>query len=106
LPGQGCVGFAAANPDLRFQWEGEGGLLRFYFLAASDPDTPAIDTVLVIQDPSGVWHCNDDSFDTSQPTIDFNPSQRGYYQIWVGTYYAGQNGAGTLNVTELDANHP
>jgi hypothetical protein len=106
LPGQGCVGFAAVNPDLRFQWEGEGGLLRFYFFPATDPDTPAIDTVLVIRDPAGAWHCNDDSYGTSHPTIDINPSQRGYYEIWVGTYSAGEYGAGTLNVTELDTNHP
>ena len=62
--------------------------------------------MLVIRDPAGGWHCNDDSYGTPHPTIDFNPSQRGYYEIWVGTYHAGQNGTGTLNVTELDTNHP
>ena len=37
---------------------------------------------------------------------DIYPSQPGYYQIWVGTYQPGQNPPGTLNITQLDTNHP
>lgn len=101
LPGRGCPGWAAANPDLQFDWVGSG-LLRFYFL----PDDPGADTVLVIYDPSGNWQCVDDSYGGVHPTVDFNPSQNGLYEIWVGTYEERVSIPGTLFVTELDANHP
>ena len=84
-----------------FRWVGSG-FLRFYWL----PDSADADTVMVIYDPLGQWHCLDDSFSPRHPTIDFNPSQDGYYQIWVGTYSPGQNPPGTLYITEMDTNHP
>lgn len=102
LSDRGCVGWTDTNPDLSFEWEGSG-FLRFYYLPQGiDP----VDTTLIVHDPAGGWYCGDDSFSTRNPTIDFNPSQRGFYEIWVGTYYAGSTTPGILYVTELEANHP
>jgi hypothetical protein len=104
VPGGGCPGWAAINPDLRFEWVGSG-LLRFYYLP-DDPGADGADTVLVIYDPTGTWRCDDDSYGTRHPTIDFNPSQNGTYEVWVGTYSGGYYIPGTLFITEMDANHP
>ena len=99
--GDGCVGWAASNPDLQLDWSGTT-LLRFYFI----PDNLLADTVLVINDPSNTWHCVDDSFATPHPTLDFDPSQTGFYEIWIATYADGATLPGTLYITELDDNHP
>lgn len=98
-----CAGFVTTNPDLELTYTGSsGGLLRFYFVA----DEAGADTVLVINDPAGDWWCADDSFDGFDPTVDFLPALDGVYDIWVGTYTAGELIPGTLAVTEVDGNHP
>jgi predicted Ser/Thr protein kinase len=98
----GCRGYGAEAPDFRLRWEGEGGLLRFFFL----PDE-AGDTGLVINAPDGSWNCNDDSFGTLNPTVEFASSRPGQYDIWVTTYASpGQFIPGTLNITELSSVTP
>jgi hypothetical protein len=105
LPRLGCTGWVASAPDLGFQWVGGGGLLRFYFIP-DRREAGESDTVLLIYSPSGTWHCADDSYDTLHPTIDFNPSQDGFYMIWAGTYHQGLFVPGKLHVTEVATNHP
>jgi hypothetical protein len=95
--GGNCFGWAATNPDFRVQWDGFG-FLRFFFVADSG------DTTLIINDPVGGWHCNDDSFGTIDPSIDFGDAQDGQYDIWVGSFSSGEFISGTLYVTELDYN--
>jgi len=99
-----CTGWAAPNPDLRLNWEGDT-FLRFFFIP-DDPNIQGSDTVLVINDPSNTWYCVDDSFGTLHPTVDFDPSQQGTYDIWVATYGEGTPVSGTLYITEFDGNHP
>jgi len=77
-------------------------LLRFYFIA----DTPGEDATLIINDSDSNWQCNDDSFGTRNPAIDFSPPESGWYDIWVGSYSAGANISGTLYITEYSTNHP
>mgnify|MGYP001613565557 FL=1 len=90
------------SPDVELQWTGAGTLLRIYFIA----DDAAGDTVLVINDPEGTWWCVDDSFGTSNPTIDFATGPNGVYDIWVASYVNGEFIPGTLYITELSTNHP
>jgi serine protease Do len=97
--GSGCVGFAAQAPDFRFQWTGNGGLLRFLFVAGGDSG-------LVINAPDGSWHCNDDSYDTLNPTVDFPAGPSGRYDIWVTSYRSNDVIDGTLNITEFDYETP
>ena len=100
--GGGCVGYAEANPDYEVHYvAGIMSLLRFYFVASSGGDA-----TLIINDSAGNWQCNDDSFGSSNPSIDFSPPESGWYDIWVGSYSSGDFNAGTLNITELDSNHP
>jgi hypothetical protein len=101
--GGGCLGYATAAPDFRLNYTAASSSLRFYFVA----DTPGDDTTLVINDPSGNWYCGDDSYGTVNPTVDFNgAAPGGIYDIWIASYDAGTYHAGTLNITELDSNHP
>ena len=100
--GAECPGFVTAAPDLEITWTGTGGGLRFYFIA----ETVGDDTVMVINDPNGEWWCGDDSYEGYNPTIDFTTAPDGVYDIWVGTYGADTLIAGSLLVTEVDANHP
>lgn len=98
--GGGCVGFAANNPDVRLNYTGGGfPMLRVYFIGAGD-------TTLIVNDASGGWHCSDDSFGGSNPSLDFGSPASGQYDIWVGSYSAETFVSGTLYFSELDSNHP
>lgn len=96
--GGSCVGWAAVSPDFRVFWNGTG-FLRFYFVGEGD-------TSLIINTPDGSFYCNDDSFDTFNPTIDFATAPAGQYDVWIGSYEEGSFVSGTLFITELDTNHP
>jgi hypothetical protein len=96
--GAGCNGYIfGPNPDLKLQFSGSGSQLGIYV-------TADIDTTLVINDPQGNWHCNDDSayLDNSNPGILFENPSDGLYDIWVGTYAdIGANSTGNLVISEL-----
>jgi hypothetical protein len=93
--GVGCVGWAAARPDLIVDFQGWGFRLRFH--AASDRDT-----ALVVLDPSGTWHCDDDAGGNGNPDLTIEPALPGAYRVWVTTFAEG-NAEATLNVTERTA---
>lgn len=90
---ESCWGYIASVPDFRINWSGEGGDLRIFFVGDGD-------TTLIINDPSGGWHCNDD-FDDMNPLVGFENSAAGQYDIWVGSFEVDTNVFGTLYVTEL-----
>lgn len=98
--GGGCRGFATEAPDFSVNFTaGAFPLLRFYFIGSGD-------TTMIINSPSGSYFCNDDSFGTLNPTIDFNSPSSGRYDIWIGSFASGSFVSGTLNVTENSGNHP
>jgi hypothetical protein len=74
-----CTGFVTAEPTFRFKWEGEGEVLTL-FVEAED------DTTLIVRDPSGTFHCNDDSAGSSNlnPLSVMTPTA-GYYYVWAGS---------------------
>ncbi len=94
----GCLGFTTAAPDVQITWTGGGNFLRWFFV----PDTPGDDTTLIINDPNGNWHCNDDWDPTSlNPMVDLASAPDGIYDIWVGVFPPGGTISGTLNLTEF-----
>ena len=96
----GCTGFAAAAPTFSVTYSaGAFSLLRFFYVGSSN-------AVLVVRDPFGGLRCNNDSFSTTNPTVDFNTPSNGTYLVWVGTTTSGGATSGTLSVTEQNGNHP
>lgn len=101
--GDACDGFAEPNPDYEVHYNaGDQDLLRFYFVA----DSPGDDATLIVNDADSHWHCSDDEYGSSNPSIDFAPPESGWYDIWIGSYSAADYISGTLYITELNSNHP
>lgn len=98
--GDDCRGYAIAAPDFRiFYTAGRSSLLRFFFVGDGD-------TTLIVNGPDATWHCNDDSFGSLNPTVDFDNPQSGQYDIWVGSFQQGSFIRGTLFVTQESGNTP
>lgn len=94
-----CRGFVTAQPDVIVRYSNPASFLRFYVRAPGD-------TTLVINDGAGHWHCSDDEGGGLNPMIDLARPAAGQYDIWVGSYRAGENIRTTLHVTELTGNRP
>jgi len=100
--GGDCAGWASVAPNVQFDWVGDPGGLRFYFL----PGGAASDTALVVRDPVGVWHCNNDSYGTRHPTIDLPAAPEGRYDLWITSIDPGAAVVGGLFFTTPEGNHP
>jgi|GEM_PF-964418 len=74
----GCNGFIARDPDYLLNYT--AGAYQLFLSATSYEDT-----VLVVRDPNGDWHCNDDH-QYLNPAVGFPNPGSGEYRIWVGTY--------------------
>ena len=94
-----CRGFVTAQPDVIVRYHNPRSWLRFFVCAPGD-------TTLVINDSAGRWWCSDDEGGSLNPMIDMTGPGAGQYDIWVGSYRAGENIRGTLYVTELSGNRP
>jgi serine protease Do len=89
--GDGCLGFAASNPDYRIEWSGSAPLLRIFFVSDDD-------TTLIVGTPSGEFVCNDD-FNGLDPLVDIPNPSAGTYNIWVGSFGSDEIVPGTLSIT-------
>lgn len=92
--GPGCVGHAMARPDFIVRYSDPGARLRF------DVRANGGDTTLVLHTPDGRWLCDDDSGRGSNPRIELSDPPAGSYDIWVGSYRAGQNLRAVLSVSQ------
>lgn len=96
LPGH-CTGhIVTGQPDIRLNFTPGSAPLRIASCADSD-------TSLIINDPSGTWHCNDDTEGTN-PVVAFQSPRAGQYDIWVGTYAAGSSQPATVRISEFTDN--
>lgn len=96
--GDSCVGFATQAPDYRISWTDTSENLKFSFEAHDSGN----DTTIIISDPTGNWHCNDDgSGNTLNPLYNFMNPPEGQYDIWIGSYEEGEYIDGVLKVSEL-----
>jgi hypothetical protein len=91
--GQGCVGFATAQPQFSVAVEGEVASLHVYF--AGDGDT-----ALIVNDPNRRWLCNDDAAGSTNPLVSVTDVQTGRYDIWVSSYYSGARPSGVLYISQ------
>lgn len=95
----GCRGFVTNQPDVIVRYNSPASFLRFFVRAQGD-------TTLVINDASGRWYCDDDSGGGTNPMVDINNPSGGQFDVWIGSYQAGQNIRGQLGITELRSNRP
>lgn len=88
LLADGCVGFvSAARADFGFDYE--TGDFQLGIFAEGDSDS-----TLVVRDPAGEWHCNDDFSRAGghNPGVEFADPMSGFYRVWVGAYSADEVG--------------
>ncbi len=90
--GAGCSGSIARAPDYQITYTAG----RQPLIIRTEADT---DTTLVINDPDGVWHCDDDGRGDRNAEVNLDKPSSGIYDIWVGTY-GGGTAAATLILTE------
>lgn len=86
--GSGCRGDIGVRPDVRLHYEA-GRVFPLHIYATSDTDL-----TLVVRDPAGEWHCNDD-YDGLDPAIRLENPRSGTYEIWVGVYRGFLSESGT-----------
>lgn len=96
-----CVGWVSTSPDYQITYErSSDSALSLGFYTESTADT-----TLLINDPSGNWHCNDDFSSELGLTagILFENPNRGVYDIWVGVYDSDDRfESAELFITELN----
>jgi hypothetical protein len=92
-----CRGFITDAPDVRLNWN-PGSLPLIISVASS------ADTTLVINGPNGEWYCDDDGgVNGLNPSVRFNNSRGGQYDIWVGTYGNATLQPAQLSISELSS---
>jgi hypothetical protein len=95
--------FITRSPDFRFFFTPGSS---FNFLRMYVQTHNGADATLLVNQPDTSWRCNDDSFGTLMPSIDFSYPMSGQYDVWVGTYDASSHNPATFYITELDYNRP
>ncbi len=94
-----CVGFVPVSPTLTVDLTFPYPYLRVFFVGAERTDP-----TLVVRMPDGRWFCNDDSYNSQQPTINIlGPAASGIAQIWVGSFGLSDRIDGTLYFTRGSA---
>ena len=92
-----CEGTIADAPDVRVNYNAAPGFALTFFVRSN------ADTILVINDPSGAWYCDDDSGEGLNPSIVFATPRSGQYDIWVGTLEDASLHRATLFVSETSS---
>jgi hypothetical protein len=91
----GCAGWVSAAPD--FELSFSAGSLPLILSANSSSDT-----TILVNDPNGNWHCNDDGGNAGlNPALTFHNPASGTYDIWIGSYREGENAQASLSISEL-----
>lgn len=77
-------GWVSSSPDLQFQYTTSGGTTMSISVESD------MDTVVLVNDPSGTWHYDDDSGQGLNGRVRFARARQGRYDIWVGTFKEGR----------------
>lgn len=94
-----CVGNISNAPDYKLNYTAGNWPLGFFV-------DSEVDTTLLINDPQGNWHCNDDSeflrdLNPLNPGVQITNPTSGRYDIWVGVWNSDNNFSdATLVITE------
>lgn len=94
IGGAGCVGTIAEAPDVRINYR--AGDYPLMFVATSRSDV-----TIVVNDPDGRWHCNDDYQGRgTDGAVLFRRPKSGQYDVWIGSYDRVPGQRARLEVTE------
>lgn len=78
-----CRGFFNPEaPQIKLNYQASGAAFQIYAHSAAD-------TTLIVRDPSGAWHCNDDTY-AKNPSVRFSSPKSGEYTVWVGAFGGGR----------------
>jgi hypothetical protein len=92
-----CRGHTGAAPDLSVRYSA-GDTFPLVVRAIAD-----YDTTLVVNDPNGGWHCDDDSGQGVQAELVFERPASGRYDIWFGSFSSNRDGQrGRIEISEID----
>lgn len=92
----GCAGWVSAAPDFELRYSA-GSSLPLILSASSGSDT-----TILVNDPNGNWHCNDDGGNSGlNPALTFHNPASGTYDVWIGSYRQGENPRASLSISEL-----
>lgn len=92
--GLGYWGWVARRPDYRVQYNTSGNSALTFIIQSN------IDTVLLINDPFGNWHFDDDGGQDLGAALRMANAPSGQYDIWIGSYNRGSGIPATLQISE------
>lgn len=93
----GCTGHVSRAPDVKLSYT--PGSSPLIISVASEADT-----TLVIQSPTGSWHCDDDGgVNGGNPAIRWSSPPSGVYAIWIGSYRSGAYSRARLHISEVNS---
>lgn len=97
-PEIGQSGYVAEAPDLKLTYIGAApGTLSIGAVSLTGADL-----ILIVNDPSGTWHADDDNGFSTSPVVRIENPAEGVYDIWVGTFNEGAKDAAILLFTESE----
>lgn len=96
VDGTSCNGHAPDAPQAAITLDGTARLLRLFFVANDFSDS-----TIVVQAPNGSFYCNDDfPGGNLNPLADIPNAGPGVYNVFVGTFSAGDSHEGVLYITQ------
>ena len=93
--GVGGWGWTARRPDYRLYYNTSGSSALSFIILSN------IDTILLVNDPTGRWHFNDDADGNLGAALRIANAPTGQYDIWIGSYNRGSGIPANLQITEL-----
>ncbi|MDZ4319323.1 MAG: hypothetical protein U1A07_10890 [Phenylobacterium sp.] len=93
----GCSGYVTEAPTVSVHWSSGSGALPLIFTTANSDRDPTI----LVRDPAGAWHCDDDGGAGLNPLFEARNARTGRYDVWIGTF-SDARGVATFRVTELN----
>ncbi|MBV6656356.1 MAG: hypothetical protein KI785_01180 [Devosiaceae bacterium] len=87
-------GWTARRPDFRIQYNSSGNSALSFVIRSN------ADTVLLINDPYGNWHFDDDGGQDLGAFLKFSNAPGGQWDIWIGSFNQARGIPAALEISE------